>query len=154
MINSLSEFLVEEGYKKIKLKLTKTNHFEIKAKINNVKGRFILDTGASNSCVSFGSEKTFELITKKSKIKASGAGATNMETLISKNNNIRIGKTNFKNQSLILFDLSHVNLALENHNCEIVDGIIGADILKKGEAVIDYKKKHLYLKFKNKKTVK
>ena len=37
MINSLSEFLVLQGYKKIKLKLTKTNHFEIKAKINNVK---------------------------------------------------------------------------------------------------------------------
>lgn len=154
MINSLSEFLIEQGYKKIKLKLTKTNHFEIKAKINNVKGRFILDTGASNSCVSFSSEDAFKLKTKKSKIKASGAGANDMETLISKNNNIKIGKTNFKNQSLILFDLSHVNLALKNHNCEIVDGIIGADILKKGKAVIDYKKKHLYLKLKNKKTVK
>ena len=65
-----------------------------------------------------------------------------------------IGKTNFKNQSLILFDLSHVNLALKNHDCEIVDGIIGADILKSGKAVIDYKKKHLYLKVTNKKTVK
>ena len=77
-----------------------------------------------------------------------------MDTLISKKNNIKIGKTNFKNHSLILFDLSHVNLALENHNCEIVDGIIGADILKKGEAVIDYKKKYLYLRYKDKKTVK
>ena len=153
MINSLSEFLIEQGYQKIKLKLTKTNHFEIRAKINNVRGRFILDTGASNSCVSFGSEEAFKLKTKKSKIKASGAGATDMDTLISKKNNIKIGKTNFKNHSLILFDLSHVNLALENHNCEIVDGIIGADILKKGEAVIDYKKKYLYLRYKDKKTV-
>lgn len=148
MINSLSEFLEEQGYQKIKLKLSKTNHFEIKAKINNVKGRFILDTGASNSCVSFGSEAHFKLKTKNSKIKASGAGATNMNTLISKKNTIKIGQDNLKNQTLILFDLSHVNTALENHNCEIVDGIIGADILKKGEAVIDYKKKHLYLKFK------
>ena len=92
MINSLSEFLIEQGYKKIKLKLTKTNHFEIKAKINNVKGRFILDTGASNSCVSFGSEETFKLKTKKSKIKASGAGATDMKTLISKKTTLKLAK--------------------------------------------------------------
>ena len=35
----LKDFLIEKGYSKIKLKLTKTNHFEIRATINGVKGR-------------------------------------------------------------------------------------------------------------------
>jgi len=39
-----------------------------------------------------------------------------------------------------------VNQALIAHNALPVDGIIGADILKKAKAVIDYNKKCLYLK--------
>ena len=37
-------------------------------------------------------------------------------------------------------------MALINHNSKPVDGIIGADILKKVKAIIDYDKKYLYLK--------
>ena len=47
---------------------------------------------------------------------------------------------------LILFDLTHVNTALINHSSKPVDGIIGADILKRAKAIIDYDKKYLYLK--------
>ena len=38
----LQEFLEKQGYLKIKLKLTKTNHFEVKAAINGIQGLFIL----------------------------------------------------------------------------------------------------------------
>ena len=41
-----------------------------------------------------------------------------------------------------------MNTGLINHNADPVDGIIGADILKKGKAIIDYEKKYLYLKLK------
>lgn len=46
----------------------------------------------------------------------------------------------------VLFNMTHINKALTNHNAVPVDGIIGADILKKGKALIDYDKKYLYLK--------
>ena len=48
--------------------------------------------------------------------------------------------------ALILFNLTHVNTALTTYNAKPVDGIIGADILKRGKAIIDYDKKYLYLK--------
>ena len=142
----LHDFLLDKGYSKIKLKLTKTNHFEIKAQINGVKGRFILDTGASSSCVGFEAIERFNLKVKDSEIKAVGAGASNMATKISKSNNLKIGKWKKNKVALILFNLTHVNEGLINHNAEPVDGIIGADILKKGKAIIDYEKKYLYLK--------
>ena len=41
-----------ENYVKIKFKITKTQHLLLKAKINGVNGNFILDTGASNTCIS------------------------------------------------------------------------------------------------------
>jgi len=145
-MQSLQEFLLERDYIKIKLKLTKTNHFEVKATINGVKGLFILDTGASNSCVGFESIQTFGLKVKDSKVKAAGAGAIDMETQISRQNNLKIGAWKKDKIVLVLFNLTHVNTALTNHNASPVNGIIGADILKKGKAIIDYEKKNLYLK--------
>lgn len=147
-MDTLQSFLIERGYTKTKLHLTKTNHFEIKATINGVKGTFIVDTGASNSCVGFNSVELFNLNTEASEIKAAGAGAINMETKLSKKNNIKIGKWNTDKLVLVLFNLSHVNTALINHNSKPVHGIIGADILKKGKAIIDYDKKYLFLKLK------
>ena len=142
----LQEFLLEKGYTKIKLHLTKTNHFEIKASINGKKGLFILDTGASSSCVGFGAIETFNLKAEDSIIKAAGAGAIDMDTKISVRNKVKIGKWKKDKVVLVLFNLTHVNTALTNQNSKPVDGIIGADILKKGKAVIDYEKKYLYLK--------
>lgn len=145
-MEQLQEFLLNKGYTKVKLKLTKTNHFEIKATINDVKGLFILDTGASSSCVGFEAIETFMLNAKDSEVKAAGAGAIDMMTQISKKNTLKIGKWKQKKVALILFNLTHVNTALINHNAKPVDGIIGADILKKAKAIIDYDKKYLYLK--------
>jgi len=70
----------------------------------------------------------------------------NMETKMSKKNKVKIGKWNHDKLVLVLFNMAHVNTALVNHNSKPVDGIIGADILKKGKAIIDYEKKYLYLK--------
>jgi len=142
----LQEFLLNQGYTKIKLHLTKTNHFEIIAKINGVKGLFILDTGASNSCVDFDTATMFKLNVKESDVKAAGAGAADMKTQVSNQNNFKIGKWKKNKIVLVLFSLTHVNTALTAHNSKPVDGIIGADILKKGKAIIDYEKKYLYLK--------
>ena len=142
----LQDFLLNKGYTKIKLHLTKTNHFEIKATLNGVKGLFILDTGASNSCVGLEAIETFKLKAKDSEIKAAGAGAIDMSTQISKKNKLKIGKWKKDKVALILFNLTHVNTALTSHNSKPVDGIIGADILKKAKGIIDYEKKHLYLK--------
>lgn len=139
-METLKDFLTTKGYSKVKLKFTKTNHFEIKASINGIKGRFILDTGASSSCVGFEAIERFNLKVKDSEIKAVGAGASNMMTKISKSNDLKIGKWKKKRVALILFNLTHVNDGLTNHDVEPVDGIIGADILRKGKAVIDYEK--------------
>ena len=143
---SLKKFLLEKGYTRVPLKVTSTNHFEIIAKINGIEGRFILDTGASSTCVGFDSIDFFKLNPENSDIKAAGAGALGMETKIAKKNLLSIGKWKRKQVAIVLFNLTHVNAALNEHDSEAVNGIIGADILKKSKAVIDYSKKCVYLK--------
>ncbi|KAF2507683.1 clan AA aspartic protease [Flavobacterium zhairuonense] len=145
-MENLHEYLKKEKYKKIKFKITRTQHLAIKAKINGISGDFILDTGASNSCVGFESIERFELTAKKSKTKASGAGGTGMKTQISSENKLALGSWKNNDFSIVIFDLSHVNEALESHKAKPVHGIIGADVLLEGKAIIDYFNHYLYLK--------
>lgn len=145
-MKTLKKFLRLKKYTKSKLVLTATNHFELQAKINEISGRFILDTGASNTCIGFDKIDFFKLTSKESKIKAAGAGASNMETLISTKNTIEIDSWKYKKLKIVLFDLIHVNEALIAHKALPVDGIIGADVLKRGNAIIDYKNHCIYLK--------
>ncbi len=145
-MNYLPYILKKENYKKIKFKVSKTQHLLIKAKINGVKGNFILDTGASSSCVGFESIELFFLEAKKSKTQASGAGATGMLTQIAVGNKLQLGNWKHSEFDLVIFDLSHVNEALVAHKAKPVHGIIGADILMKGKGIIDYYNHCLYLK--------
>jgi len=149
-MKSIRKILKKNSYIRIKLKKIATNHLELKARINGVKGRFILDTGASNSCVGLDMIDYFNLDAKESETKAAGAGATGMETQQSENNTLKIGNWKTSKCHLVLFNLSHVNTALTQHNADEVHGIIGADILHRGKAFIDYPNKILYLKKKKK----
>ena len=144
-MNYLPYILKKENYKKIKFKVSKTQHLLIKAKINGVKGNFILDTGASSSCVGFESIELFLLQAKKSKTKASGAGASGMLTQTAAGNKLQLGNWKHSEFDLVIFDLSHVNEALVQHKAKPVHGIIGADILMKGKGIIDYFNHCLYL---------
>ena len=145
-MKNLHDILKKEKYKKINFKVSKTQHLLVKATINGILGNFILDTGASNSCVGFESIDYFDLTAGKSKTKASGAGATGMFTQLAKNNALQIGRWKTDDFHLVIFDLSHVNEALQQYKAKPVHGIIGADILLEGKAIIDYYNHCLYLK--------
>lgn len=142
----MQSILKKEGYKKIKFKVSKTQHLLLKASINGVKGNFILDTGASNTCVGFESIELFQLTAGSSKTKAAGAGATGMFTQIAKDNTLQLGRWKDTEFHVVIFDLSHVNEALQQYKAKPVQGIIGADVLLQGKAIIDYYNHCVYLR--------
>jgi hypothetical protein len=145
-MKNFQDILKKEKYKKINFKVSKTQHLLIKASINGVKGNFILDTGASNSCVGFESIELFKLTAGNSETKAAGAGGTGMITKLAEDNKLHLGKWKTKKFHIVIFDLSHVNQALTQHKAKPVHGIIGADVLLNGKAIIDYYNHCLYLK--------
>ena len=145
-MENFASVLQQEGYKKIAFKLSKTQHLLIKAKLNGVLGDFILDTGASSTCIAYTAIDFFQLQSENSETKASGAGATNMETHIAHGNSLQLGRWKTKDFSVVIFDLSHVNEALQGFHAKPVHGIIGADVLMQGFAIIDYANKYLFLR--------
>ena len=69
-----------------------------------------------------------------------------MFTQLAKNNSLKIGRWKTEDFQLIIFEMAHVNDALRQHKAKPVHGIIGADILLEGKAIIDYYNHCLYLK--------
>lgn len=145
-MGSLKKFLLGKKFFRHRVDFMLTNHMLIQAKINGITGDFILDTGASNSCVGFAGVAKFKLAIEDSSIIASGAGSDKMETKVAQKNCLELGQWSQKDMSLLVLDLSHINDALVKQKSQEIDGILGADILRTAKAILDYGKKYLYLK--------
>lgn len=145
-MSTLKNMLLERGFHLLHLERTATEHYALKGMLNGVEGRFIVDTGASNTCVGMDRAELFGMKAVVSEIRAAGAGAIDMETQVSENNSLEIESWQMGGLQVVLFDLSHVNQALLAHEEQAVDGILGADILRMARAVIDYGEDHLFLK--------
>lgn len=126
--------------------ITKTNHIIIDCKVNTILGKFILDTGASNSCINILVAEKYMIKYINSTEMASTATTSIEKTYYSKKNNFQIGKLSYNNFKVFLFDMSHINKSLIENKISVVDGIIGSDILKEFNAKIDYEKRLLSLK--------
>lgn len=132
---------------KISFLLTNSNHILIECNINYVSGTFIIDTGASNSCINYLSASKFNLDFKKSNETASSATNEISETYYSKDNTLEIDDFKKNNFGLVLFDMTFINNSLKEKGVSDVDGIIGGDILNELKVCINYKKKEISLEF-------
>lgn len=145
-MRTLYQLLLSKGYTRVRLQTLPTNHYVVVATLNGVEGRFILDTGASTTCVSTKLTAHFHLNAKPSEEKASSASANELDTEVAYHNNLKVGSWYSQRRSVVLFDMQAVNHALQKLDIESVDGIIGADVLQSTKAVIDYQNDWLYLK--------
>ncbi len=126
----------------IKIKILDSNHILINCKINNVNGNFILDSGASNSCINIKEAKKFKLEFKNSNEKASSVNSKIDQIFYSKNNILEIYPIKKNNFEIIVFDMTNVTNSLKKYE---IDGIIGGDLLVEFNAIINYEKRELSL---------
>lgn len=145
-MENYKNWLKKERYKAVTFKIARTNHLFARVKVNGVWGDFILDTGASNSCIDFNYIDQFGLTTSISETTASGAGGNGLFTEVSYDNQIQLGRWKMESFNFVLLDLSHVNNALTEYKTKNVHGIIGSDVFIHGNAIVDYQHHTLYLK--------
>jgi len=143
---NLEQSLINNGYEKIPLKKLISGHLYLNMKLNSINGGFILDTGAGATVIESKRKDKFKMVVEQTDETATGAGGTNLQMQISKENEIFIESVHLTKYELTLMNLDHVNQAFASIGIEEVDGVIGADILEDKKAVIDYKNLILYLK--------
>lgn len=144
----LRRLLEGNNFFRIPMKRISSNHYLIKAKIHNKIADLIVDTGASTTCVNIHDAAYFDIAYIENMVKAAGAGGGELDTMISYKNELEIEGWKDNAVGLVLFDLTHLNIVLNNAGEDSIHGILGSDFLKKHRAVIDYGRNCLYLKNK------
>lgn len=115
--------------------------------INDRRARFVVDTGASRTV--FDKEKIKKYIEKpefseKEGISA-GIGGTDISSFLFSLESISFGELYISNYQAIAMDLSNINDSYAMIGLPAVEGVLGGDLMKKYQAIINYKSKKMRL---------
>lgn len=124
-------------------------HLQLKVTINGMAANLILDTGASRSVFD---ETRIAQFTKNNHIEdldrlSTGLGTNTMTSKKVTLEKLQLNAIVIENYEATVLDLAHVNQSYEKLELEVIDGVLGSDILVKFNAVIDYGKKELVFSF-------
>ncbi|MBL0049972.1 MAG: clan AA aspartic protease [Bacteroidetes bacterium] len=124
-------------------------HIFVKALINGRVANLLVDTGASktvfdtNRIQKFASVKTMVANDQIS----TGLGTNSMQSHTIELKRMKLGDLILNNAEIFLLDLSHVNETYVKLNYKPLDGVLGGDILKMYNAVINYKQQIVVLDY-------
>ena len=124
--------------KKISLEITASKHIVCNLKINDKRARFLVDTGASNSCFDILKKEKYNIQSKGKEIELTSAAEKKMGAVSSDNCKLRFNFHKGLDVTLMLIDMSTINDALEEQKEKKIDGILGGDILEEIKAKINY----------------
>lgn len=145
---TLFQLLSPMGYITTPLRQNVAGQLLINAKINGVDGVYILDSGAGQTVVDAKQSDTLKLKLnyEETALTGGGVGAHSMENVPSYNNTIEINNFKIDNQVVAVMSLESAWESLARVGAEDeLFGIIGVDILKTGNAIVDFSSMTLYL---------
>lgn len=122
-------------------------HLIAEGMINNKPARFVVDTGASRTV--FDKDRILNYIdnpefNKKEGISA-GIGGTDITSFIFNIEELSFGNLKINDYQAVAMDLSNVNNSYAMLKLPPVDGVLGGDLMKKYQAIINYKLKKMRL---------
>lgn len=131
--------LQEDGY-----------HCITSATVNGSEIMMVVDTGASLSCfdINFLQQIVAEDSIKSNESMTSGIGTNSMNSVITRIKEFSIGPLTIQNYRAVGIDMTHIHHAYEQIGLTKIEGILGADILARHQAVIDYRKRIITLNSK------
>ncbi len=123
-------------------------HLIVKSIINGKSARLLLDTGASRTVFDINKKEKFikkqELI--KNKSLSTGLGTDKMVSHSSIIKKFSIDKLVVFEYEGVFIDLSIVNTSYQKIKIKPIDGVLGSDLLKQFNAIINFEKQTLTFK--------
>ena len=145
---NVNQFLTSIGYIPIPFRQNVAGQLLINAKINDVDGVYILDSGAGQTVVDAQQLDTLKLKVNydEAALTGGGVGAHGIENIPSYNNKIEMNNFKLDNLVVAVMSLETAWESLERVGAhDTLFGIIGVDILKAGKAIVDFSTMTLYL---------
>ena len=149
MSAEVDQFFYSRGYISVRLRQSVAGPPLINVKINDVDGVYILDSGAGQTVVDSKQAEYLKLKMdyKETAYTGGGVGAHGIENVPSYNNKLAIGNYRIDDQAVAVMSLSTAWESLSQIGMhDELFGIIGVDVISKGNAIIDFRTMSLYLK--------
>lgn len=142
----IGEILTSAGYGSAPLEVLPTGHFAIRGQVGEEGLELIVDTGASHTVIDAARAERFGLLSEDRGGRVTGVGATSQSVESGTLHDVRIGPLSMERMRVSVMDLSAVNSVLERLGSPAVDGIVGADVLIRRNAIIDYGALRVYFR--------
>ena len=118
----------------------KGNHIMVEGILLGYKMHLLIDTGASLTVFDI---RRIRTIIPEPDIKTydkffMGIGTSKIETYSMVIDKLQLGDCNLLNHEVVLIDMENINKAYAAFDLPRIDGIIGGEILKQYDAIIDY----------------
>ncbi len=125
-------------------------HLFVEVLVNEQPVRLLLDTGASRTVFDTGviQRVCADAELEENEDKATGLGSSQVENFIVILNKLALGDIQLTDYQTGVLNLSHVNISYGNMGFSPIGGVLGSDILMKFNAIIDYKKRSLFMEAK------
>ncbi|MBA3647850.1 MAG: clan AA aspartic protease [Chitinophagales bacterium] len=129
------------------------HHIFLNGTIGNHSVRLLIDTGASKTVIdkNFISEKIPELRLEQTDQLTTGVGTNTIQSEFTRMKSLTLGSIRVSPYIVAVLDLKHVNETYGVIKLPSIQGVIGCDLLVQYNAIINFKKKQLRLKYKDKK---
>lgn len=141
---SLQQFL-RPTHLRVPLEKNKLGHITVLGQVNGRSARFILDTGASATCIDLKSAARLRIPLKPVTGQASGYGGDSEKVMVG-HATVRLGEIGARSMEVTAIDLTSVTRAYTAAGAGSIDGVIGDDVLSGRSAIIEYETRSLYLR--------
>ena len=116
----------------------KSRHIVVVAQLSGLPARFVVDTGANGTIVDGAAVSRYKLKLSKASRKGGGVGSVSMRLNYIAKHDLKISDLDLSDIKMLTLDLTHVNAGLKRAKVHPVVGVLGADVLWRRNAVIDY----------------
>jgi predicted aspartyl protease len=140
----LVAFLELQGYRPVRFRVGSNGHVMIPVRVDRKVMRFLLDTGVARTALDTGAARFLGLSLSDGRGEVS-ALADSVKARKATVTEIDLGGQAVRNVRVIVFDLNRHRVQMDQHQ-KPVDGLLGADLLKRFDAVVDYRNQVLHVR--------
>lgn len=142
---SLAEFLAARGYRPHALTRTAVGHLHIVGSLNGEPIDMLVDTGAASTIVDEEYCRARGIALTDTGHLGGGAGGAALPVHALGDVVLTLDGEPIRGNGICAIDMSHANAGLRAHGASPVQAVLGADVLTRHQAVIDYTTLTMYL---------
>jgi len=116
----------------------RSHHITVVARLAGRPARLIVDTGAGGTILDSEAVSKYKLKLSSASRKVGGLGSAAIRMSYVARHDLGLCGLDLSDTKVIALDLSHVNAGLTKAKVERVVGVLGADVLWRRHAIIDY----------------